>query len=430
MLFYKTVCYFKQYFKNRRNIMKRFLAILLALVMVLSFAACSDAPADESQNNANTETGKIAKEDLKIGFIHIGDPSDMGYTFNHDLGTQNMVEKLGLDSSKQIINKYNIGEDETCATAIEELVAAGCNVIFATSFGHGDYMTEAAAKYPNIQFCHATGTQAAGSGLSNYHNYFTALYQPRYIAGVVAGLKLNEMIANGEITEDEAVIGYVAAFYFEEVISGFTAFYLGARSVCPSATMITLKANSWSDPTVEATLAQALIDKGAVIISRHSDNTTPATVAENAGLFHCGYNSDMIEAAPNASLISARADWSVYLTYAVECVMNGEQIVTDWCGGYDEAAVYTSPLNVDIAAEGTLDVVDKVSEKLANGDIKVFAGPWTGFNVWTGEEYTCAEGEWVEESVDRSAPYFGYLIEGITVLDPDPDSVILQKQGK
>ena len=291
-------------------------------------------------------------------------------------------------------------------------------------------MTEAAAKYPDIEFCHATGTQAASSGLSNYHNYFSAIYQPRYICGIAAGLKLNEMIANGEITEDEAVLGYVSAFYFEEVISGFTAFYLGARSVCPSATMITLKANSWSDPTAEATLAQALIDKGAVIISQHSDNTTPATVAESNGLYHCGYNSDMSEAAPKASIISARADWSVYLTYVVESVINGEEIVTDWCGGYAEGVTYTSPLNTAVAAAGTQEAIDDAAEKLASGDLKVFAGPWSGFNVWTGDEYTCAEGEWVDESVERSAPYFAYLIDGITILDPDPNSVILQKQGK
>lgn len=416
--------------------MKRFLALLLALVMILSFAACSsNEPANDngtesgsSENNSEEKSG-VSKDDIIVGFIHIGDPSDMGYTYNHDLGTKKMAENLGLRDD-QIINKYNIGEDETCAVAIEELVAAGCDIIFATSFGHGDYMTEAAAKYPNIEFCHATGTQAAASGLSNYHNYFSAIYQPRYICGVAAGLKLNEMIANGEITEDEAVLGYVSAFYFEEVISGFTAFYLGARSVCPSATMITLKANSWSDPTAEATLAQALIDKGAVIISQHSDNTTPATVAESNGLYHCGYNSDMSEAAPAASIISARADWSVYLTYAVECVINGEEIDTDWCYGYSEGVTYTSPLNTAIAAPRTQEVLDDVVEKLISGETKVFEGPWTGFNVWTGEDYTCAEGEWVEESVERSAPYFAYLIEGITVLDPDPDSVILQKQGK
>ncbi len=397
--------------------MKKILALILALVMVLSFAACgNDEPANEGGENAGTEGETLTAENIKIGFVHVSDPSDMGYTYNHDLGTWKMAENLGI-SEDQIINKYNIGEDEGCATAINELIEAGCDIIFATSFGHGDYMTEAAAEHPEIQFCHATGAQAADSGLSNYHNYFTSIYEARYIAGVAAGLKLNEMIENGTITEDEAVIGYVAAFYFEEVISGFSAFYLGARSVCPSVTMITLKADSWSDPVKEGQIAQSLIDQGAVLISQHSDNTSPATTAEAAGLFHCGYNSDMAEAAPKASIISARADWSIYLTYAVECVLNGEEIVTDWCGGYAEGANFTSPLNTAVAAEGTQEKLDEVATGIKDGSIHVFAGPWSGYYVWDQTPYECAEGEWVEESETRSAPYFGYIIDGITLLD-------------
>lgn len=400
--------------------MKKFLALILALAMILSFAACSESETpsnnDNEGNNTPVEDKGITAENIKIGFIHVSDPSDMGYTYNHDLGCWAMAEKLGI-SKEQIICKYNVGEDDTCATAIEELVASGCNIIFATSFGHGDYMTEAAAKYPDIEFCHATGAQAASSGLPNYHNYFTSIYQARYLAGVVAGLKLNELIENGTIKEDEAVIGYVAAFYFEEIISGFSAFYLGAKSVCPSATMITLKADSWSDPALEAQLAQTLIDDGAVIISQHSDNTTPATTAEANGVFHCGYNSDMIPAAPKASLISARANWEAYYSYAVECVLNGEAIDTDWCHGYESGANYLSPLNEEIAAPGTAEILEDLSNKMKAGEINVFAGPWHGYNVWTGEEYTCNEGEFVEESTTQSAPYFGYILDGITRLD-------------
>lgn len=399
--------------------MKKLLALILALVMVLSLAACSESEEPENPDNSgdNSESEQLTAENIKIGFIHVTDPADKGYVYNHDLGTWKMAETLGI-SEDQIINKYNIAEDESTATAIEELVEAGCDIIFATSFGHGDYMTEAAAKYPDIEFCHATGSQAATSGLSNYHNYFTSIYEARYIAGVAAGLKLNELIENGTITEDEAVIGYVSAFYFPEVISGFTAFYLGARSVCPTATMITLKADSWTDPVKEGQIAQSLIDQGAVIISQHSDNTTPATVAEAAGLYHCGYNSDMAEAAPNASIISARSDWSIYLTYAVSCVLNGEEIATDWCKGYAEGAVFTSPLNETVAASGTAEKIAEVAKGIGDGSIHVFAGPWTGYNVFDSSDvYSCAEGAWVEESVTQSAPYFSYIIEGITLLD-------------
>lgn len=395
--------------------MKKLLALILALVMVLSFAACSES--ENPGESGKQDSKELTVENIKIGFIHVTDPADKGYVYNHDLGTWKMAENLGI-SKDQIINKYNIAENEGTATAIEELVEAGCDIIFATSFGHGDYMTEAAAKHPDIEFCHATGSQAANSGLSNYHNYFTSIYEARYIAGVAAGLKLNELIENGTITEDQAVIGYVSAFYFPEVISGFTAFYLGARSVCPSATMITLKADSWTDPVKEGQIAQSLIDQGAVIISQHSDNTTPATVAEAAGVFHCGYNSDMAEAAPKASIISARSDWSVYLTYAISCVLNGEPIATDWCKGYAEGAVFTSPLNEAIAAPGTAEKIEEVAQGLKDGSIHVFQGPWQGYNIFdSNDTSSCAAEAWVEESVTQSAPYFSYIIDGITLLD-------------
>ena len=250
--------------------MKKTLALLLALTMVFTLAACNSAPAASAQPKnsdapaasvspaAGTEseapaTTGIAKEDLKIGFIHIGDPGDKGYTFNHDLGTWKMVENLGL-SKDQIINKYNIGEDESCATAIDECIEAGCQIIFATSFGHGDYMKEAAAAHPEVQFCHATGDGANKAGLTNFHNYFTSIYEARYLAGIAAGLKLKEL--------GEKKLGYVAAFACAEVVSGYTAFYLGAKSVLPDVTMDVIYTNSWNEPVVEAQVAQTLIDRG------------------------------------------------------------------------------------------------------------------------------------------------------------------------
>jgi basic membrane protein A len=269
-----------------------------------------------------------------------------------------------------------------------------------------------------VQFCHATGTGAADSGLSNFHNYFVNIYEARYLAGIAAGMKMQEMIDNGTITADKAVIGYVAAFYFEEIISGFTAFYLGAKSVCPSATMKTLKVDSWSNPSQEAQVAQTLIDDGCVIISQHSDNTTPATTAEANGVFHCGYNADMSEAAPNASLISARADWSVYLIYAINCMINGEPIATDWSKGLADGAVFLSPLNTAIAAPGTQEAIDTATQKIISGEVHVFDGPLTGYNVFNPDDkLNVPAGEFVEESVTRSAPYFAYIIDGITLLD-------------
>ena len=384
--------------------LKKVLAVVMAIALIVTcFAAC------DGNNNGDTDAKKV-----KAALICLH-------------GDSSTYDKNFIDAFKQACaNKGLTADDYTIVTDIDEGtecydqaadLAETYDLIFADSFGHEPYMIQAAKEFPNVEFCHATGAQAAGSGLSNYHNYFTSIYEARYIAGVAAGLKLNEMIENGTITEDEAVIGYVAAFYFEEVISGFSAFYLGARSVCPSATMITLKADSWSDPVKEGQIAQSLIDQGAVIISQHSDNPSPATTAEAAGLFHCGYNSDMAEAAPKASIISARADWSIYLTYAVECVLNGEEIVTDWCKGFAEGANFTSPLNEAVAAPGTAEKLEEVANGLKDGSVHVFAGPWTGVHVWTGEAFECAEGEWVEESQTQSAPYFGYIIDGITRLD-------------
>ncbi|NLM83992.1 MAG: BMP family ABC transporter substrate-binding protein [Clostridiales bacterium] len=396
--------------------MKKVLALILSLALLIAVAACgggkeTSSPAPSAGTSSPSEPSKgIAKEDLKIGFIHISDPSDKGYTFNHDLGTWKMVEALGL-SEDQIINKYNVGEDEGCAAAIDELIEAGCQIIFATSFGHGSYMQEAAAAHPEIEFCHATGSGAASSGLPNFHNYFTAIYEARFLGGIAAGLKLKEL--------GETKLGYVAAYPYAEVISGYTAFYLGAKSVLPEVTMDVIYTNSWHDPVLEAQAAQTLIDGGCKVISQHSDSTAPATTAQSNGVFQVGYNADMIDAAPNASIISARSDWSVYLIYAVTQLMNGEPIATDWCAGLSEGAVYMSPLNEAIAAPGTKEAIEKAKQDIIDGKLHVFAGPLTGSGVnFSGETETITipEGEWFEESKKQSAPYWFYIIDGINVL--------------
>ncbi|MDD3411553.1 MAG: BMP family ABC transporter substrate-binding protein, partial [Eubacteriales bacterium] len=292
--------------------MKKFLAVVLSLVLLASLFVVP-AVAEEA----------VTLDNIKIGFVHISDPSDMGYTYNHDLGTQKMKEALGLRDD-QIINKYNIPETSECADALQELVDDGCNIIFATSFGHESYVLAAAAENPDVQFCHATGYQAASSGLANMHNYFGKIYQARYLSGVVAGLKAKEVGNN--------LLGYVTAMPFAECISGFTSFYLGAKSVNPDVTMKVMYTNSWNDPTKEAQVAQALIDAGCGVISQHCDSTAAATTAENAGIFHVGYNSDMTGVAPKSSLTSAVWDWSSYLTFAVKALLAGEAIPADWAG--------------------------------------------------------------------------------------------------
>lgn len=388
---------------------KKILSAILCATMVIGLVTGCGKPAAEADepttDDKKTETTEgVAKEDLKVGFVHVSDASDMGYTYNHDLGTKEMQKELGL-SDDQIINKFNVPEDAGCDTALRELVDAGCNIIFATSFGFEDYVKEVAAEYPDVQFCHATGYQAKDSGLSNMHNYFASIYQARYLAGVAAGMK----------TESNK-LGYVAAFPFAEVISGYTAFYLGAKSVNPDVTMDIMYTNSWNDPTVESQVAKALIERGCDVISQHSDSTAPATTAEEYGAFQVGYNNDMIEAAPKASLISARIDWGIYVTETVKNFLDGKEIPADWCAGLAEGAVYLSPLNKDIAAEGTQEAIDKAKEALEAGTVHVFDGPLKGTSP-EGETIDIPKGEYYHEQEEASAPSWSYIIEGCTVVE-------------
>lgn len=267
--------------------MKKFLAALIAGALVLGLAACnSKEKVEEEVTNAVEEVQEEVEEtvdevlgegipldEIKLGFVHVSDPSDMGYTYNHDKGTQKMKEDLGLRDD-QIINKYNTPEGAECETAVRELVEAGCNLIFCTSFGHEDYMLLVAEEYPDVQFCHATGYKAASSGLDNVHNYFGRIYQARYLSGIAAGLR----------TETNK-LGYVSAMPFAECISGYTAFYLGAKSVNPDVTMMVGYTNSWNDPTVESQVAQSLIDAGCDVICQHADSTATQTTAEANGVW-------------------------------------------------------------------------------------------------------------------------------------------------
>lgn len=383
---------------------KRILALLLAGVMAIGLTACGGNDTTPAENEGDAEqTAGIAAADLKVGLILVGEAAD-AYNKNHIEGMQAACEKLGLDYDTQVVVKANIGEDSTCADAIGELIDAGCHAIFADSFGHEQYMVEAAPDYPEVQFCHVTGYQGASDTLDNTHNYFAKIYEARYLAGIAAGLK----------TETNK-LGYVAAKPFAEVISGYTAFYLGAKSVNPDVTMLVNYTNEWSDATKEATNAQALIDQGCDVISQHSDTSSPATTAETNGIFAVGYNDDMVPVAPNAALVSARVNWGAYYEYALDCLLKGEAIAQDWCGSYAENACYLSDLNEAIIADGTQEAIEAAAKGIADGSVQVFAGPLHGVDA-DGEELNLAEGEFYEENKDSSAPSFAYVVDGITVL--------------
>lgn len=358
---------------------------IVSLVLVLAMALIGTAAFAEG----------IPADQIKVGYIYIGDENE-GYTAAHYEGAKAMMEALGLNED-QVIIKWTIPETEACYDAAIDLAEAGCNIIFGNSFNFESYMIEAAREYPEVQFCHATGYQAALCGLDNVHNYFTSVYESRYVSGVVAGMKLNEMIADGKITEDQCVVGYVGAYPYAEVISGYTSFFLGVRSVCPAATMKVKYTNSWASFDLEKEAAEALIAQGCVLISQHADTTGAPTACEAAGVPCVGYNVSMIATAPNAALTSASIDWAPYNIYAVQCVVDGEPIAVDWCQGYSTGANKITELNENTVAAGTAEKVAEVEAALVAGELKVF--DTATFTVG---------GETIESLIESNADYAKY----------------------
>lgn len=432
--------------------MKKVLALLLVLVLAIGmFAACgtdsgNNEETKDTANNATTEGGndetKPSEENgnntegktLKVGMICIGDENDQGYTYNFIRGKEAATEALAAKGiNVEWVIKYNKGENDDCTNANIECAEEGCQLIINNSYGHEPFMLKVAGKseYKDIQFIGCTNCGSRSDGLENTHNAFANIYEGRYVAGVVAGMKLQEMIDNGDITAEQAVIGYVGAFSFAEVISGFTAYYLGAKSVCPSVTMKVQFVGSWSDATEEANAASALCDAGCVMISQHSDNTTPATMAQTKGAFHTGYNNDMTGVAPDASLIGTRIDWAPYFEYAIETVYNGGTIDQDWCKGIADGSVVMTTLNEKICAKGTAEKVAEVEKALKDGTLQVFdTSKFTvkgetvthAFALDTDGDFTPDAEEAVfdgafHESYFQSAPYFTLQIDGIEWLN-------------
>ena len=413
--------------------MKKFLALLLALVMVFALAACGEpeteetAPAGEETTPAG-ETAGVAKEDLKVGFIFLHDENST-YDLNFINAANAAIEELGL-TEDQYEFRMNVPEGQECYDAAAELAEDGCDFIFADSFGHESFMIEAAREFEDVQFAHATGTRAHTEGLANYHNAFASIYEGRYLAGIVAGMKLNEMIENGEITEDEAKMGYVGAYTYAEVLSGYTSFFLGARSVCPSVTMDVTFTGSWYDESAEREAANNLINGGCVLISQHADSMGAPSACEAAGVPNVSYNGSTAANCPETYLVSSRIDWTPYFVYAINCVINGEPIDADWTGTIETGSVVLTELGENVA-EGTQEAIDEAQAALLDGSVHVF--DTSTFTV-EGETVTSFmadvntdennEGDtevvhdgYFSESEFRSAPYFTLQIDGINLLD-------------
>ena len=406
--------------------MKKFLALMLALIMVLSLVACGGS----SDDTATDDTSTSDAPDIKIGAIYIGDENE-GYTAAHMNGLKAAMANLNIPEDCYI--EYTvIPEDNTCYDKCVDLAEAGCNLIFTNSYGHQTYTQQAANEYPEVQFVALTGDLAARSGLPNLKNAFPHTFESRYVSGVVAGMKLKELMDAGEVTDP--YVGYVGAFPYAEVVSGYTAFFLGVRSIVPEAHMDVQYTNSWFDLTKEAEAANALIARGCVIISQHADSTgapsaCEAALAEGTTVYCVGYNIDMLSVAPTAALTSATNNWVKYYEYALTQVLNGEDIKTDWSEGYANDAVAITELGASCAA-GTAEKVDEVIAGIKDGSLQVFdtASFTVGGEVVTSALAIDTDADWVNdtaeaiidgafvESYHRAAPYFALRIDGITEL--------------
>lgn len=406
--------------------LKKLVAVMMAAAMMFTLVACGGS-SDGKKEGSTTAKEEVAASDLKVGFIFLHDENS-----TYDLNFINAAKEACEAAGVEYVLKTNIPEGQECYDAACELADAGCGIVFADSFGHEDYLIEAAKEFPDVEFCHATGTQAHTAGVANFHNAFATIYEGRYLAGIAAGYKLNEMIKAGDIKEEEAKIGYVGAFTYAEVISGYTSFFLGARSVCPSATMEVTFTGSWYDETAEKEAANTLISNGCVLVSQHADSMGAPTACETAGVPNISYNGSTESACPNTFIVSSKINWTPYFTYIIDCVTKGEEIATDYTGDFSTGSVELTDLG-SAATEGTAEAIEAAKAELMDGTLHVFD---TATFTVGGKALDSYEADvdsdpkyepdhevivdgYFDESGEgfRSAPFFDVQIDGITLLD-------------
>lgn len=393
----------------KKKIVALVLVLALAASLAIGLAACND---DTDQ--------------LTFGLICLHDENS-----TYDKNFIDAAREAANQMNAKLIIRTGIPEGSECYEAAADLVDQGCDVIFANSFGHEDHMLRAAKEFPEVQFCHATGTKAHTENLPNFHNAFASIYEGRYLAGIVAGYELEEMIANGEITADQAKMGYVGAFPTAEVVSGFTSFYLGAKSVCESVTMEVRYTNSWYSPELEEAAARALISRGAKLISQHADSNGAPNACEDLEVPNVTYNIAFSQ--NDYYLVGSRINWAPYYVYMMECVRDGKAIDTDWTGTLATGSVELLAYGQDVSQE-VKDAVQTALEGLENGTIKVFdcstftvdgesltsylADVDTDADSVHETEVIVRDGDvyYFNESVERSAPYFDIIIDGITLI--------------
>ena len=399
---------------------KKIVSLVLAIVMLVSVVITLGSCGDGGENKT-----------IKAAMICLhGDRSTYDKNFI-DAFKQACANKGLTEDDYTIIT--DIPEGTECYDKAADFADNGYNVIFADSFGHEAYMIQAAREFPDVQFCHATGTKAHTEGLSNYQNAFASIYQGRFLAGVAAGLKLVELYgdAEGKVADENAKIGYVGAHPYAEVVSGYTSFYLGVKSIVENVTMEVRHTGTWCDETAEKTTAEALIEAGCKLISQHADSMGAPTACENAGIPNVAYNG---ATGKDTFVIASRIDWVPYFEYMLDCVMNGKDIADDWTGTLANGAVKITALG-SAAAEGTQEKLDEVAAKLNDGTLKVFDCATFTVNGEHLTEYLADVDDagdfqpdtnvirtengvtFFDESADRSAPYFDIRIDGITEIN-------------
>lgn len=425
--------------------MKKFLSILLVLVMVVSSLAVLNSCGGNDEGK--TDDKGEAKKSLSVGVILVGDETE-GYSLAHMNGIEDAVKALeekGYDIDIQY--KKKVGEDETVESNAKDLIANGCSLIITNSYGHQFHFNTVIEDYPDVQFVSMTGDLAAGSGLANYANAFTNIYESRYVSGVAAGLKIKALLDDGTLNEKDypdafdkdgnIKVGYVGAYAYQEVVSGYTAFYLGIKSVVENVAMTVKYTNSWFSEEREAAVAEYLMSEGCVIIGQHADSTGAPSAVQKALkdgsklCFSIGYNVSMLDAAPDAAITSATNNWGVYYTELFTNVIEGKEVPTNWAKGYVEGAVATTDLGT-AAAEGTAEKLEEVRAAIIDGSLKVFdcskftvggktLTTYTDAYQMDGQECLKTENgvTYFEESTLRSAPYFDIRIDGITEIDSD-----------
>ena len=384
---------------------------------------------------------------VTVGLIALHDNNS-----TYDKNFIEAMEKACEAKEVKLISKTNIPETNECYEAAADLVDQGCDVIFADSFGHEEFIIQAAKEFPEVQFCHATGTNAASAKLDNFHNAFASIYEGRYLAGVAAGMKLVDMYKGGELegkyVDGNIKIGYVGAYTYAEVISGYTSFYLGAKSIVEEEitdhdlVMDVQFTGSWFDEAGERTAANTLIEGGAVLISQHADSMGAPAACEKAGVPNVSYNGSTADQCPETYIVSSRINWEPYFEYMIDCISEGTDIDDDWVGTISSNSVVLTDLGEN-AAEGTQEKIDEVKAQLQSGALKVFDtskftvtvvntdesqknvnatvdanGHLTGYKVTiNGAEAEAVKDGVFEESTLRSAPYFDVQIDGITLLN-------------